>query len=89
MWAANNKLYSIEKSGTLYEIDPTDGSWKQLGGAGAWKNTMAGIVMNNLLYSVSLGGALYVTNLTAGGSLKLGKDDLGATVFMTAGSTNL
>src|SRR6202008_5084788 len=86
MWAANDKIYTLEKSGTMYEVNPASGAWKQVGAAGAWKNTMVGTVANNMLYTVETTGALYETNLTTGVWKQIGKPDYQHTAFITGGS---
>jgi hypothetical protein len=89
MWTANGKLYTIETSGTLYEINPADGKWKQVGADFSLKYTIAGVVFNNLFYAAQLGGELLEINLTTSESKQLGTAAFGSTVFMTAGTKKI
>lgn len=84
LFAAGDSLVSIEKDGTLYLIDPQDGSWKQSGPAGGWANTIAGAVLDGTLYTVESSGTLYATDPAAGTWRKVGNPDFAATRFLFA-----
>ncbi|HVS34860.1 MAG TPA: hypothetical protein VMS17_04710, partial [Gemmataceae bacterium] len=70
--------------GSLYKVDPTDGSWKQLGEGGAWKETLAGVVLKGKLYTTETNGGFYETDLGDGKWVQLGNAEFGDTLFMFA-----
>jgi hypothetical protein len=51
LFAAGDALYSVEKDGTLYAINPADGTWKQVGPQGGWLWSEAGTVWKGRLYT--------------------------------------
>src|SRR5262249_6255867 len=87
MFAAARQLYSIEKDGTLYRVNPRDGSWVPL--EGDWKDTRAGAVIDNRLYTVEKSGALFGTDLATGTWVSIGKPHHAATVFLFATDDSL
>jgi hypothetical protein len=62
---------------------------KQIGKAGDWRGTIAGVGMNNLIYTVESSGALYATDPSTGSWKQFGKNDFASTVFMFAGDNQL
>ena len=50
MFAKGETLYTIETDGSLYRVNAADGSWVQVGEAGAWQPTLVGAVLNGRLY---------------------------------------
>ena len=84
MFAAGDRLYTIEKDGSLYKVDPTDGSWGQLGERGAWKDTLAGVILKGKLYTTETNGCFYETDLSNGAWVQLGKAEFGDTTFLFA-----
>ena len=84
MFAAGDHLYTIEKDGSLYKVDPKEGEWVQLGGAGEWKETLAGVVLKGKLYTTESNGCFYETDLNSGAWVQLGNADFGDTKFMFA-----
>ncbi len=65
------------------------GGWGRLGPAGAWKDTIAGTVLNDRLYTVEKTGYLYVTDLSNGTWKQLGKQEFDKTTAMYAAGGNL
>ncbi len=84
MFAAGDFLCTVEKDGSLYKVDPKDGAWAQLGEAGAWKETLAGVVLKGKLYTAETNGCFYETDLTNGAWVQLGQAEFGGTAFMFA-----
>lgn len=82
-------LYTIESSGNLYAVNPADGSWKQVGDSGAWKDTIAGVGMGGKLYTIESGGSLYETDPQTGRWNQLGNSEFENTKFLFAASGNL
>lgn len=89
LFAGGKNLLSIEQDGSLYRINPSDGSWTQVGEAGAWKNTLAGAVLNGRLFTAEPSGILYATNPATGAYAQLGKADFAKTQRMFAADTGL
>ena len=85
MYAAADKLYTIETDGNLFRVDPTNGTWAQVGLNGAYKLARAGAIFNDRLYTAESDGTLRWTNLTTGVKKLIGNPDFGATVSMCAG----
>jgi sugar lactone lactonase YvrE len=67
----------------------TAGAWEQVGPAGAWKDTLAGTILNGRLYTVESSGALYVTNLRTGKWKQLGQAEFADTTFLFAAGGKL
>jgi hypothetical protein len=86
---SGNKVYTIENSGSLYEVSTKDGTWKQVGRAGDWKATIAGTILNGSLYTAESSGVLYRTNLKTGEWSKIGNPDFINTKFMVAANNRL
>lgn len=80
--STNDALYSIEKDGSLYRIDPVSGAWAQVGAAGSWKNTIAAVTNVNTIYTIESGGGLYETNSSTGVWRQIGKADFGNTMYL-------
>jgi hypothetical protein len=85
LFAAGDKLYTIENDGSLYRVNPNNGRWDQVGAAGEWKGTHAGVVLQGRLYTVETNGCLYATDLGSGKWKAIGKAEFGSTKFMFAG----
>ena len=83
------QIYSIESSGCLYKVDPSDGTWTQVGGAGVWKGTIAGGVLDGTLYTVEASGALYATDPITGRWKQLGGVDYADTRLLLAAAGRL
>ena len=83
LFAARSSLYTIENDGSLYEVSPTDGTWAQIGAGGAWKNVIAGTVINDRLYTVEKDDRLYSTDPRTGERHPVG-NQYGASRFMFA-----
>jgi hypothetical protein len=72
-----------------YASTGSAGAWGRLGPAGAWKDTMCGVVLNGRLYTVETSGCLYVTDLTRGTWQQIGKAEFGNTAWMFAAHDSL
>jgi len=64
----NDKIYTIDQSGALYETTATTGAWKKLGGS-VYGNTTFMFAGNGSLYTIETSGSLYAIS-TANGSWK-------------------
>lgn len=71
LFDANGKLYSIDTKGNLWETSQADGSTKQIGATGAWKQATAGANLWGKLYTAETDGSLYATELGTGVRTKL------------------
>jgi hypothetical protein len=60
------------------------GSWQRVGPAGAWKGTLAGVVLNDRLYTAESNGGLYATDPDTGKWKQVSKAEFGATTFLFA-----
>jgi hypothetical protein len=65
------------------------GTWKAVGKAGDWKQTIAGVGLNGKLYTIESSGSLYVTDPSTGTWKALGKPDFAQTAFITAAAGKL
>lgn len=77
------KLYSIDKGGSLYEINPADGSRKMLGEKSEYASIIACVGLNGKIYSIDSNGALYVTEVS-GAWKQIGKNDFANTKYIMA-----
>jgi len=84
MFDANGKLYSIDTKGNLWETSQADGSTKQIGATGAWKQSTAGANLWGKLYTAESDGSLYVTELSTGVRTKLAATGYAQTKMMLA-----
>jgi CubicO group peptidase (beta-lactamase class C family) len=84
MFATGDSLYTIETDGTLYRVNPEDGTWGQVGPKGAWAPTITGTIIDGTLYTAESGGGLYRTNLGDGTWQQLGQAAFGSTRLMFA-----
>jgi hypothetical protein len=89
LWSANGKLYSHDKSGTLYEVNIADGGSKQIGATEGWADTKTGVVINNMLYTVESSGTLYETDLTTGKWKQIGNSEFQNTLIMTGAGSRI
>ncbi len=83
---ANGKLYSIDTNGNLWETSQADGSTKQIGGAGAWKQAITATNLWGKLYTAESDGSLYVTELSTGSRTMLSATGYGQTKMMLSAS---
>ncbi len=58
------------------------GSWKEVGKAGDWAGTIAGVALDGRIYTVESSGALYVTDPSAGTWKQVGNKDFANTQFL-------
>ncbi|HMC99794.1 MAG TPA: hypothetical protein VKH37_06570, partial [Ferruginibacter sp.] len=65
------------------------GSWKMIGNAGEWANTIQSAQIGNKLYTVEKSGKFYVTDVTTGTWKQLGAAEFGNTKFMFPGNSML
>ncbi|HKS29850.1 MAG TPA: hypothetical protein VJS44_18650 [Pyrinomonadaceae bacterium] len=61
----NNRLYTIETSGSLYVTDLSSGTWKKLGNSD-FANTRFLFAVGQYLYTIETSGSLYRINQTDG-----------------------
>jgi len=87
MFAGNGQLYTIEKDGTLYHVNPEDGSWD--GYEGDWKETKVGTIFENRLFTIEKKGALFGTDLKSGKWVPIGKPVHAGTAFLFPGNDAL
>lgn len=79
----------METNGSLYSINATDGSWKQVGKAGAWGATTSGTVHEGKLYTTEVNGGLYVTELASGTWKAIGKPEYQNTLMLFSSGKKL
>jgi hypothetical protein len=89
MVAAIDKLYTVETDGSLFRVNPSDGTWSRVGPAGAWRSIRAGAVVAGRLYTAETDGTLQETDLNTGVRTQLGGPDFGNTAFMAAVGNDL
>jgi hypothetical protein len=89
MFATGDTLYTVETDGTLYRVNPDDGSRAGVGPAGACKGARAGAVLKGRLYTAEADGTLRETNLATGARKKVGKADFGRTASVFAAGDGL
>jgi hypothetical protein len=89
MYAAGDSLYTIEKDGSLYRVNPSNGRWARLGAEGEWKATQSGAVLMGKLYTIETNGALYATSLNDGRWKQIGKPEFAGTIGMFAAGDKL
>jgi hypothetical protein len=65
------------------------GSWKQVGKAGEWAGTIAGVALNGKIYTMESSGAFYVTDPASGVWKQVGKNDFANTKFLFAAAGKL
>lgn len=83
LWAARNRLYTHDLSGSLYEVNITDGTSKQIGATEGWSDTKTGVIINDMLYTVEISGTLYETDLSNGKWKQIGSSEYQNTILMT------
>ncbi len=67
-----------------YFITGNAGGWARIGPPSAWKDTLAGAILDGQLYTVEKSGALYVSDLAEGTWKQIGKLDYANTRNMFA-----
>ncbi len=68
----NNRLYTVEKSGTLYVTDLSTGRWSQVGKA-EFGNTRMMFAVGPSLYTIETDGSLYQVSPSNGAWARVGK----------------
>jgi hypothetical protein len=81
----NDRLYSVEKNGALYETDLSNGKWRQLGKPD-FVNTRHIFAVNESLYTIEADGTFYRVSPADGSWAKVGqagawKNTLAGTVW--------
>ncbi|HLX62655.1 MAG TPA: hypothetical protein VKX17_15360 [Planctomycetota bacterium] len=89
MFATGDSLFTIEKDGSLYKLNPKDGARTRLGAEKGWAATISGTLFNGKLYTIEASGDLYVTNLNDGSWLKIGQSEFANTAFIFSAAPNL
>jgi hypothetical protein len=89
LFAADDKLVTIDAGGDLHCVTVSDGSRTRLRPAGAWRSVLGGAVMNGRLYTAEKNGTLHETNLATGQRTQIGGPDFGNTKFMFAAGADL
>jgi hypothetical protein len=69
--------------------DGSAGGWTQVGPAGAWGMTIAGVVLADQIYTVESNGGLYVTDPQTGKWTQLGQLEFGDTRLIFADGSQL
>ncbi len=87
--ASGESLYGIEKEGSLYRVNPADGTRDRLGPAGAWKAVRAAGVLKGKLYSAENDGTLRATDLATGRRTQVGAAEFGQTTFLLPSGAEL
>jgi hypothetical protein len=89
IFAAAESLWTIERNGTLYRVNPANGEWAPVGTEGAWIQTRAGAVLKGRLVTVEGNGTLHETNLENGTRRQIGASKVANAATMMAGAANL
>ncbi|HEV3004287.1 MAG TPA: hypothetical protein VGX78_07480 [Pirellulales bacterium] len=89
LFAAGDFLYTIETDGSFYQVDPQTGGWTLVGAAGAWVDTLCGVVLDGQLYTIEKSGVLFITDPATGQWRQIGGHDFGATAFLLAAKGQL
>ena len=89
MFASVDSLWTIERNGTLYRVNPADGGWSAVGTEGAWIETRAGAILKGRLYTAQSNGTLQETNLGDGTRKQIGPARFADTAAMMAGGDKL
>lgn len=89
IFSAFDQLWTIESSGTLYQVNPDDGRWLQVGTERGWQAVLAGAIHKGRLYTAEKDGTLQATNLVSGGRQQVGKAEFGNTVALLAAGDHL
>ncbi len=89
MFAAGDSLYTIEKSGRLYRVNPRDGTWRKVGQAADWKDTVTATVLKGVLYTTEPAGRLFVTDLTTGKWKPIGKPEFAGSIALFAAGSKI
>ncbi|HWA97086.1 MAG TPA: hypothetical protein VG713_01275, partial [Pirellulales bacterium] len=84
MVVLNGWLYTIETSGSLYQVNPVNGSWRQIGEPAAWLGVIAAAALDGSFYTAESNGYLYQTNPETGERAHLGGPVFGDTTLMVA-----
>lgn len=84
MFAADRSLYTIEKNGDLFRVNPNEGNWTRIGRQGDWQDTLAGATLGHLLFTIDASGALYATDLHTAEWDQLGGNDFAKTALLFA-----
>ena len=71
----NAKLYIVDKDGSMTEIDPITGDWKNVSAIGEWATMDLVFVVANSLYSIQNGGLYYHRSLSASNRVQRGGND--------------
>jgi len=77
----NTKLYIVDNDGSMTEIDPISGDWKNVSAIGEWAPMDRVFVVANSLYSIQNGGLYYHRSTSATNRTQRGGND-----FFTPGS---
>src|SRR5439155_1714772 len=80
--AQGDRLYGIETGGSLYRINPGDGSRERVGREGAFKDSAVAAVLGERLYVIDKGGALLEVQPTTGDARQLGKGEFTNTRYL-------
>jgi len=81
IFGLNAKLYIVDNDGSMTEIDPLTGDWKNVSPIGDWSSMDRVFVVANSLYSIQNGGLYYHRSPGATNRAQRGGND-----FFTPGS---
>ena len=71
---------------TSFTLTAQPGTWRQVGGAGVWANTLFADAANGTFYTIESSGALYKTHPSTGIYSQIGSQSYANTTMLFAGS---
>lgn len=84
MFLVDTGLYTLEADGSLYQVNPANGSWRRIGESGAWPDAIAGTGMGSRLYLVGEDGSLVEVTPTTAASRQISPAGMQETRFLFA-----
>ena len=89
MFATADKVYLLEQSGKLHEMNPVNGAQKMISGNGVWSGILCGAGYKGGVYMIDKIGNLYSLGTTAGSKSKMGKAEFSLARFLIGANGNL
>ena len=89
MFATADKVYLLEQSGKLQEMNPLNGAQKMISANGVWGGILCGTGYNGGVYMIDKIGNLYSLGTTAGTKSKMGKTEFSLARFLLGANGNL
>ncbi|MBL0132491.1 MAG: hypothetical protein IPP43_16450 [Chitinophagaceae bacterium] len=74
---------------SIYSVNAQPGSWRQIGGAGVWANTLYATSCNGALFTIEKSGKLYKTDPATGSWSVLNSASYTNSTMLIGGGKNL